>query len=213
VALEFVEGCARLAVVGTYRNTNWANIFHWKRFDDNGFEQAEIDQLVTEFRTFYVSALMARVSNQVNMTSVTGTDLTNILGVVGIDNTPAVGVLNTVAVHPGSVAMVISWKIARHYRGGHPRTYLTGQPHGAEIDGKSWSPAHTAAGAAAASNFLISVNGIELGAGEVGGELVCVHRQLGGAKLIPPVTSPIVNAVVDNRIDSQRRRLGPDVNG
>jgi hypothetical protein len=213
MALEFVPGVARIACNGTYRGTNWTNVFHWEKFITAHYEQAEMDELVGLWRTAFVTHLLGRMSTSATLTSVVATDLTNINGVVSVNTSTANGALNAVTYMPGNVAIVISWKIARHYRGGHPRTYLSGQPAESATDGKVWAAAHVSALATAANQFLTAVNAFQIGGDDEGGELTTVHRIRAGANIVPPITSPIVQAIVDNRIDSQRRRLGPDVNG
>jgi hypothetical protein len=56
---------------------------------------------------------------------------------------------------PSGLAMVIKARIARRYRGGHPKTYLMGIPNAGLVGGNQWS-AGTMAGVIAAWNLWIS---------------------------------------------------------
>jgi len=113
---------------------------------------------------------------------------------------------------PASAAVCVTWKIGKRYRGGHPRTYFP--PPGdvamtASVN--SWDQDfidqyHTAAG-----NFRQAMQQVTV----TPGDLCCVHRyrtlEAGVVTTLdPPQVSRFIDHDVDNRIDSQRRRLGPD---
>lgn len=113
---------------------------------------------------------------------------------------------------PASTSACISWKIPSHYRGGHPRTYLCGlgNEHGAP-DGQSLSSAFQSAATAAAQSFHDELEGL----GPIGGGITTVEHGIvsfvdNNAWRTPPIFRRITQAVVDSRVDSQRRRLGPD---
>lgn len=65
----------------------------------------------------------ALCSDQVGMLSATARDLSSAMGNEATAGAPWVGTRGTALVPPAAAA-VVSHSIARHYRGGHPRTYL-----------------------------------------------------------------------------------------
>jgi len=65
----------------------------------------------------------ALASNFVGMNAATLRDLSSSMGVEVTAGTPWVGTRGTELLSPGT-AVVVSHSISRHYRGGHPRTYL-----------------------------------------------------------------------------------------
>lgn len=112
---------------------------------------------------------------------------------------------------PANVALCVSWQVAQHYRGGHPRTYVTGQTSNATTDSTTWTPAHIADIHAAANNFHADMNTASAGAiGDV--HLGTVSFVLRNEWRAPPVFRDYIpgGAVVDSRIDTMRRRLGAD---
>lgn len=113
---------------------------------------------------------------------------------------------------PAQVAMCISWQIAPHYRGGHPRTYLGGLTEGAVDSVNTWTGGMITAAASAAVAFhgdLEAITGISSGISTVEHGITSFVRA--GAWRTPPVFYRIAGATVDARIDTQRRRLGRDV--
>lgn len=113
---------------------------------------------------------------------------------------------------PANVAACITWHVATHYKGGHPRTYLPFVPNNQCTDGRTWTSSYQALLSAAAPAFLTAINGIGSGAGGPV-TLVAVHRAKHKVLLTPPTTEPITAGSVDARVDSMRRRLGRDVPG
>lgn len=121
-----------------------------------------------------------------------------------------------VAVHPGThggdacmaqVAIVLSWKISRRYRGGKPRTYMAGIAENQVIDPQHISVGYTAAWAAAAETFRTNVNAYGT-APFTAMTLGSVSYYTGHAVRPAPLFDPFTSVAVDSRIDTQRRRLG-----
>lgn len=115
---------------------------------------------------------------------------------------------------PNNVAAVISWKINRRYRGGHPRTYL---PAGMQADittGRLWTTAFQTAVTAAAGAFRTALNGTTYSGATM--KMVSMgffthdpttHRPV---YIIPPVPYTIQSGLAHGRVDTQRRRLGKE---
>jgi hypothetical protein len=137
----------------------------------------------------------------------TGIDLTNDLG-VGVSATTAMVGADGGTV-PASAACCITWRIARHYRGGHPRTYLGPLGSTAIGSARNLAGGFVTALQTAAGGFLTDCNAITTGGKSF--KLICVHRFRNGVQLPVPAVDLIDAAAVDTRIDSQRRRLGPDL--
>lgn len=109
--------------------------------------------------------------------------------------------------HPANVALVVSWKEAISYRGGHPRTYLAGIPRSSLSDPQHVTGAYRNSVQTAANAFLSEISGITWPSGWGSSNLCVVHYRRHGADLIPPHVGAILSATVDTRMDSQRRRL------
>lgn len=112
---------------------------------------------------------------------------------------------------PANVACCISWPIAVHYRGGHPRTYLSGIPASAISNNTTFDSDYVAIVAADAQDFHTGLEALSGLDGITSVEHGAMSFVSGGEWRTPPVFRRIADgAHVDSRIDSQRRRLGRD---
>lgn len=119
---------------------------------------------------------------------------------------------NSSKFHSSQVATCISWAIAPHYRGGHPRSYLPAGMTGDRTAPNQWSATFADGVSSAATAFhadLEAISGVSSGITTVEHGVVSFVRD--GAWRNPPVFYRIAAAHVDRRVDTQRRRLGQDV--
>lgn len=201
-----VPGVVRLSFRGTANGVGCVNVFHVKCGDD-ALAIGSITTILTTVRTAYQSHFVPRLGSVWSGDTAVATDLSSIIGASveqplgGTPSAPG----NIV---PQSAACCISWKISRRYRGGHPRTYLGPVPATALENQTTFTSAYLALVQTAADNFFAACNGITTPDGTTG--LVAVHRYFNKVELNPPVTSLITSSGVDSRIDTMRRRLGPD---
>lgn len=212
--LKDVFGVARIVAGGTVAGIPWVNVFHVEHQPASGWSSASLQDLVDSVRGFYATRFVTLLSSIVTIGDFEAFDLTS-------DVAPAATATGSTVGTGGSgltsqVAQCITWRINRRYRGGHPRTYLP-PPGSTSITGgtaNTWSAAHRTALEAAAQGFYNDINGADYSGAS--GRLVAVHRyrtEVTGTPpvvLDPPLLSVIVGPAVDNRVDSQRRRLGPD---
>lgn len=193
---------------GTAGPTRWANVFHVTYLTDF-LDGTEVQALADAFYSAYTTAIKPVMTNAAAMTQCTAQDISTNTGPVKDHIATTVGT-NVAGIGPAQVAACITWKVATHYKGGHPRTYLAGVPLGMSSDGQSWGSTYQGLLNTAAGNLLSSVNAINVGAAGLV-TLSAVHRTRAGVTLNPPTTEPIVAVEVDHRVDTQRRRLGKDV--
>lgn len=113
---------------------------------------------------------------------------------------------------PSNVAICVGWRVAQHYKGGHPRTYLCGPAPDALSGGRRFLQTYCDAVRGAANQLQLDANGGTSGA------LQDLH--LGTVSFVnkkayrnPPIFRDYVvgGAHVDSRVDSMRRRLGRDI--
>jgi len=102
------------------------------------------------------TAFQALCSDQVGMTAATARDLTSSMGNEATAGTPWNGTRGAVILPPAA-AVVVSHSIARHYRGGHPRTYLPLGEGGDVTNGGLWTSALTAAADAAWGSYVAAL--------------------------------------------------------
>lgn len=208
--LAFVSGTARVVVQGTYASDNrqWVNIFHVRRSPfGSALSQAEVDAIASGVSSAYRVRFIPSIANGATLQRVEATDLTSDLGLVGVDSTQAVGQAVPPFLSQGT-SMVISWKQASHYRGGHPRTYLPLHTAAQAATSSRWSSGAAAAVDAAADLFITDVAAIPVTGTAA---LVLVRRVKNKVTLVTPEVHNITVGTVDLRLDTQRRRLGPDI--
>lgn len=129
----------------------------------------------------------------------------------GHDGTIVTGGHSTGARLPANVACCVSWPIAPVYRGGHARSYLTGLTSDQVAAVNTFDATFLTTLRAAANSFhtdLEAITGISSSITTIEHGVVSFVRA--GAWRTPPVFYRITGAAVDGRVDTQRRRLGPD---
>lgn len=205
-ALAQVPGVVRVSVRGTSQGQAIVNVFHVK-WSGGAWDQASVTYAANLVKAAYETNFVPRLNGNYSGDNVRAVDLTATAGneaTVALGGSP--GTVSTGV--PQSAACCVTWRIQRHYRGGHPRTYLGPLGAAAIESPTSLAAAYVSTVTTSATTFLNSIN-----AGTTGGNtmrLVAVHRQQNGAQLTVPLTSDVQSAVVDTRIDTMRRRLGRD---
>lgn len=196
--------------------TNWATIFHIAQFTSPGdvfveapWGQPQITALASTMRSLFNTHWRPLLGNTVVLTSTEATDLSSEVGFVGTDNTNVTGSLAGTAC-TAQVAQCVSWREALHYRGGHLRNYLP-PPTMSQVSStpNTWASTHVTAVETAANAWLAAL--VATVSGGMRLQAVGVHRTRQHATLSPPEWMPITSGTFDNRIDTQRRRLGRDV--
>jgi hypothetical protein len=198
---------------GTNTPSKFANIMH-VQYASGTPNAANLTTIAGLLSSNYGTNLLAHVHTGVVLTQVVVTDVSSNTGASGIDTTSRAGLLGGVQL-PASCAAVISWKIARRYRGGHPRTYLTGINTASQNDVQTLTTTAQTNFNTDATNFRTAVTTMSV-AGFTGFQMCNVSYYQGHQPGLPdkplPRPTPVVDSIIGNhvdvRIDSQRRRLG-----
>lgn len=205
-ALRPVPGVVRVTFKGTSTGQPVINVFHFK-LGAPSINNAGMATFLQNVRSPYEVNFIPRLQGAYSGDTVYGVDLSSEDGAEGsvpLGGTPGAATTQV----PQSTACCVTWKIPRHYRGGHPRTYI-GPTGATSIESPtSFTSAYVTALQNAANTCLTSWNAVTHGGGNV--RLVCVHRYRDKVELATPLVSEISSAVVDTRIDTMRRRLGRD---
>jgi hypothetical protein len=157
-----------------------------------------------------VTNLAPLISSAASMTATTIVDLTTTSGLVGSNTNTAPGTGSATNNLPANVALVISEKIARRYRGGHPRMYLTGQLLINVSVQTNWTPAWVTTASTAAASWRTAINALSLTSMPT---IQLVNLSYYTNHLLRPTpTVDVVTAMaVHSRIDTMRRRLGKEI--
>jgi hypothetical protein len=203
---------AHWSVLGTVAGTSWANTF-WVR-NGSGIQPSATDfaNAVADMHLKWVQYFIEHVNTDVIVTGSDGL----YYGTTGADLGFTYQHQDTGSfsgtVLPAQVATGISWAIQAHYKGGHPRTYLPAPAQSALFSSRLFNPSHANAVRGAANSFLTAINATSHGSfNDV--HLGTVSFVLRKQWRTPPVFRDFIpgQATVDQRIDTQRRRLGRDL--
>jgi hypothetical protein len=202
-----VDKVLKIEFTGIYASSRWANIMH-AAYAGSAPSVADLNGMASDLADLYELQFLSLVSETVDLTEIKVTDLTSDTAAVGLWTGSKLGT-GTGTPLPANVALVVSWAIARRYRGGHPRTYFIGQETADQADVNTWKDAHAADYNTSAGTFLDGVNGMAVGATS---PLVLgsVSYVTGGDPRVTPIFDPFIGHFVHPRIDSQRRRLGKE---
>lgn len=203
--------CTKLVYNGTFVDTSWTNVM-WLYLTGSGtITTGDLNDLASACATAFGDNLLPQMDTESVHTSTqvvlygSGDDVLEGhaagTGTGGVSGNPL----------PASASIVITWQIAPHYRGGHPRTYLGGMSDAGQLSPSSWGTTFTDNTASAAIGFhndIEAITGVGTGITTVEHGIVSFVRN--DTWRDPPVFYRIAGANCDTRIDTQRRRLGAD---
>jgi len=194
------------------------NIFHLKAAEGATLDQAKLQQAVDGVWDAYSQHFIPKLSTACILNSVEGVQFLDQSSVLEAAKTAPAGGGDSGYTLPASVALVISWKIAAYYRGGHPRTYLPGLVSDRTHNNTTWSPATLAEFSDVAQAFQDTMHNVAFQSWGSGSVFCSIQQfEKGGSTqdpkvyLDPPRVHYISGHAVHSRIDSQRRRLGKEI--
>lgn len=202
-----IPGVAKIIVKQTMASVNVFNVLHARNAGGQAWSGSECATLAAAVRSAWVSNFIPLQTSSLTLNDVTAIDLTSNTGAEGSATGSTAG-SQAGSTLSSNAAGCVTWKIARRYRGGHPRTYIAGFIFSQTSNPNTWSATHVTNVTNAATALRTAINGLTVAGGAV--SMVVPHYVVGGVRLTNPDWSIITGLVVDTRIDSQRRRLGRD---
>lgn len=203
--------------VGTDTTTGWHIFFNYGPATPTA---GNLNSLASSISTNYSTNLNTHASTGLTLTSVTVQDLASTSTPLGIWS----GTVAGAGVGPlsASTSMVISYKIGRRYRGGHPRCYIPTGYQAVLGSPQQWTSAFRSS-YETAFNAFVNATIANMGTWAAGPSHVTVSYYLGGEwksdqngnyHRVPKVrSSPLVDVVTARTagltIGSQRRRIRP----
>jgi hypothetical protein len=207
--LAFAQNTIRIAVRQTYAGAKVVNIFHlyWNGASGDFLGPTDVQVAVDGLANAFKTQFLPQMSSLLTMQGADAVDLSSATGSSASSAVTGSGGLGSAAA-PANVACCVSWKSIRHYRGGHPRTYLSGMPDLwlSTTDSRNFTGGAVTALQTAAGAFRTACNALTSRGGNFA--LSVVHYGPKNAPYTTPLVDPITGASVNARIDSQRRRLG-----
>lgn len=189
-------------VTGTSRQ--WANIFHMD-YGALAPDQTQINALIADFDTHYDAFVTTFCHTSDTHIQTNAEDLSSSTGVVAT-TVPATPGGNAGTLAALNVAAVVSWRIARRYRGGKSRTYIGGLSDAQLSPPDQLSTVFAGNLQAAAVAFLAHYTNLSLSG--LTWQLAVVSYRTANAPRVTPLVEDITAASVTAAIRSQRRRLG-----
>lgn len=214
VQLPATDRGLRIVLSGTYGTTKWANVMHAQYATVSKPASADLNVLAGLIKTNFASNILYSSSTTCIVTQCLIVDIgqADFTGASGIDtvSTPGNGVGASLS---AQIAVTISWQISRRYRGGHPRTYIPGILSSIIADNRSISQTAASQLQSHAETFRNYVNGLSMPSGGAIklGQFSYYHGHDASHKPIlrpTPIWDQFIGSHVDQRLDSQRRRLG-----
>lgn len=211
VPLPAAPKCIKLYCTGSNGPSGWGNVFYLQYSLANP-SSVDLRSIATAFQAAWAANIASMLVPTVHFQAIRSTDLDKIDGQVDLYSFDTPG-SSAGASMAANVALCVSRKIARRYKGGHPRFYLPGVADSNRLDQTHWSGSYLTASASKVTAFLNAVNAITTSA--TGGcKMVNVSYWYTDPPKTPPklrvtpVIDPITGLSIDARIDSMRSRLG-----
>lgn len=202
------DNSVRVAITGTVRGQNFANILHAQLTTSSSIAQADLDAWTLSFFNAWKTAFQAQMSTDVAVSSAKticytpgGSELISVAGTGYAGTGVAVGA-------PGAASKVVSWVTTVYWRGGKPRTYVPSISTGDLTAGTDQLAAGTVtAMKTAASGFRTAANALTSGT-ITSTVLGFVSFFSGNAPRVAPLFFPFTGSTVHPRVGIQRRRDG-----
>jgi hypothetical protein len=204
--LQPVDGVVKCTVNGIAGGRPTANLFYIVHGTSAAWTAAQVQAAADLINAQYAAHFLPLLTSAFALTGTDAVDLSSSAGAAASHPSGATGGASG-AFFPNNVAACISWLTARHYRGGHARTYLPGIPAAASVDGVHWTSTFLGSMGSAALDFRAAVNAASSGL-PAPISLVSVTRVIGGVVRVPATFDVITGSRFDDRVDTQRRRLG-----
>jgi hypothetical protein len=212
--LPDVPGVVRVVLNQSWFGLNAINQFHLSYIGSPPLS-ADLDAAADSFIDLFSGHFQALQHDQLHYISCDITDLSSTSGARGAATGDESGTRANDAL-TANTAWVISWKIDRRYRGGHPRSYMWAMTLNEVENARTIKTSVLADMNTAASNFkadlpaAVQING---------DDTLLVNVSYFDSVGFPspphlrttPVVDEIRSATVGNRVDSQRRRTGREL--
>ena len=193
-----------VAINGHHDTSQWTNVF-WAL--TTGYDSAtgtDVSDLATDIFGVFQTNLLPWTSNSNHLTSVQCVLYQTSGELMGSSTADHVGGASG-SYQVGAVSLVLSWGTTAFWRGGKPRTYLSGIPDSAVDTATTYTSSYVSSVAGAAADFLSDFNGLAPGALDTV-TLGLLSRVSGGVARTPAVFFPYFTVFARSNPGSIRRR-------
>lgn len=200
---------AELIAVMTDGTQHFINRFHVAYGGVAPLSAAEANALAADFQNVYHSRIMPWMNVAFSSVQFEANDIDPVGFASGLSLGTFTGGTSTGNPMPLSLAGVISWRAQfPRYRGGKPRTYVSGMDSNNIANPRQLTTSARTSLEVAAQGMLSDLNALTFGTGPRSVSMISLATVRAKAPLAVPEQWPIVDATVDVRLGTQRRRLG-----
>jgi hypothetical protein len=202
--LPVVPNVIKFTIKGTDGTSEWNTLMHWT-YTGSAPTGAALNAFTSTLLTAYGAQFAPLMHTGCAVTEVDAIDLASSTGAAGV-TTDTLSGTRTGGPLPASACVVVSKKIARRYRGGHPRSYLCLGTDTDLDDTSHWTTGLTVAVDGAYTALTAAVTGQTSGGCTLASEC-CVSYRTGLAARVVPLVELVVGIIVRTVIGSQRSRI------
>lgn len=196
----------------TFNNRPVFNVMYLK-YSTSAPSVAELNTLSGLVMSAWTTNLKPILTSGMTLNFVDLQDVSSRTGSYYQNTTGGVGSVASSQPLPSSIAMAISLKVAKRYRGGHGRVYQCGFNAADVVNGTNWLAARATACNTGWTNYINASNAFTSGSNTYTAVVGSFYTHDANKNQIfktPPETYPILGTAVHTRIDTQRRRLGKE---
>jgi hypothetical protein len=204
-ALPAVQNVFRVAINGSLGGVPYANVIHTV-YATGTAAQVDAQAMADGVRNAFKTQFLPQLGTPFILGSVVAQDLTSATAPVAIASGSDPGTAGA-AVYPNNVAMCVSLRVNRRYKGGKGRMYLGGFLSGNQADSSHWAGSLLTTMTTRFGAFMTAVNAIT-STNNASTHMVIVHYVKDKVRLPVPLVDQVTGFNIDSRIDTQRRRLG-----
>ena len=204
----------RIKLAGVVKTHTWASIQH-VQYQGAEPDAAACATFATSVATAWANALAPVTSPDTGLSDVEVTVLDSATSAVGAWSGTHAGTIATATPLPASACWVQSLKTIYRYRGGHPRIYWPAGDTGTLTAGSQFSVVYQGLIDTAATGWISDINNLLINGLPVAHGCVFYYTHDPVTKVreyrVPPFFHPTISTAAHKRVDTQRRRLGPEV--
>lgn len=197
-------GIVRVAVSGHHDTSQWTNVFWCQVTNYDLADGADVSDMAHQIYDAFLARLLDWTSNSNHLNTVQCVLYQTSGEIMGSWSADDVGGASG-SYQVGAVSIILSWGTTAFWRGGKPRTYLSGIPDSAIATATTFSSGYVAAVQTAAALFLSDVDAITTTNIDTV-TLGFLSRLSGGAPRTPGVFFPYMTVFVRTNPGSIRRR-------
>lgn len=198
MAFQSVPDGVEVVLSGVQNGIPVVNVFNVQ--DTETHDEARLEEIADTFKTWWSTYLAPVLHTSYTLQSIKATNLTSSAG-PQVTRAYTTGNVGTQGGDPsaGNGAVVLSWRTANIGRSFRGRTYVGAMASDQLATAQTVDPSVLTAYLSAGTQLIDALDGI-------GAKLAVLSRFVAGVLRVTGLLTEIISVIVDNKVDSQRRR-------